>query len=97
MPFLVETNMLSSAVKANFLPLFVATPDAYARAAVRWIGHGPMSVPNVAHQLQWWLSSLVPEFLLDSCRLRQHLQQRAIFRRLGPWRASQGNSRDRVN
>ncbi|GJN41369.1 hypothetical protein PR202_gn00736 [Eleusine coracana subsp. coracana] len=79
-PFLLNTNMISSAVRGSFFPVFVVTPDACARAAVRWIGHGgPLCVPNIAHRFQWWISGFAPEVLLDAYRLAQHLQQRAVF------------------
>uniref|UniRef100_A0ACD5ZRC9 Uncharacterized protein n=1 Tax=Avena sativa TaxID=4498 RepID=A0ACD5ZRC9_AVESA len=80
-PFFVETTMISSAVKANFFPMFVPTPESYARAAVRWIGHGSMSVPYVA-----WFTGMVPEFVLDKYRLQQHVHQRTIFRKLRSWK-----------
>ncbi|TVU11560.1 hypothetical protein EJB05_45153, partial [Eragrostis curvula] len=78
-PFLVDTNMMSSAVKSSFHPAFVVPPDACARAAVRWIGHGVLCVPNVAHQVQWWFSRVPPDYLHDVYRLAKHLQQRAVF------------------
>lgn len=87
-PLLVETNMMSSAVKASFLPVFVVSADACARAVVRRIGHGWLWVPNLAHQVQWWLAGCVPELVLDAYRLALHLQQRDIFRMLKPSRAA---------
>ncbi|CAM0913951.1 unnamed protein product [Alopecurus aequalis] len=81
-PFLVGTAMVSSAIKANFFSLFVPTPESYAHAAVRWIGHGSMCVPYVAHTLQWWFSGIIPEFVRDKYRLQEHQRQRTIFRRL---------------
>ncbi|KAL6596674.1 hypothetical protein ACP70R_047317 [Stipagrostis hirtigluma subsp. patula] len=89
-PFLIETNMVSSAVRSLFVPAFVVNPAACARAAVSWIGHGPLCVPNFAHQLQWWLAGYAPETLLDAYRLSLHLQQRAIFRMLKEWRRGPG-------
>ncbi|KAL6909896.1 hypothetical protein ACP4OV_001555 [Aristida adscensionis] len=81
-PLYMGTKMISSAVKGSFLPAFVLNPDACARAAVHWIGHVPLCVPNLAHQLQWWLAGYAPEFLHDVYRLSLHLQQRATFRML---------------
>ncbi|KAF0894122.1 hypothetical protein E2562_034690 [Oryza meyeriana var. granulata] len=79
-PFYVHTNMLSSAVKERMLlPAFVATADDYTRAAVRWIGHGPIAVPVAGQQLQWFLAAVVPEFAHNWYRLRKHLQHRAIL------------------
>ncbi|KAM0840092.1 hypothetical protein ACQ4PT_059890 [Festuca glaucescens] len=85
-PFLVDTNMLSSAVKANFFPVFVPTPESYARAAVSWIGHGSLCVPYVTHNLQWWFTGMLPESVHDKYRLRQHLHQRTIFPKLRSWK-----------
>ncbi|XP_037442383.1 very-long-chain 3-oxoacyl-CoA reductase 1-like [Triticum dicoccoides] len=90
-PFLVETNMVSSA--ARVIRQFVLTPDAYARAAVSWIGHGSLCVPNAVHRLQGWylyLCCFSPDFT-DRGLLRRNLKQRVIFRRLRSWRKSQGN------
>ncbi|KAL5216672.1 hypothetical protein ABZP36_008073 [Zizania latifolia] len=79
-PFYVHTNMLSSVIKAGmWLPAFVATADDYTKAAVRWIGHGPLSVPDAGQQLQWFLAAFVPEFAHNWYRLRKHLQHRAIL------------------
>ena len=55
--------MVSSAAKNSLFPLFVVGPDACARAAVRWIGHGPLCVPNLVHQLQWWAAAFLLEIL----------------------------------
>ncbi|KAF8657366.1 hypothetical protein HU200_060137 [Digitaria exilis] len=79
-PGLVDTNMMSSAVKNSFSPLFVVTADACARAVVRRIGHGTLWVPNFAHQIQWWSAGFAPETILDVYRLGKHLQQREAFR-----------------
>ncbi|XP_024313742.1 very-long-chain 3-oxoacyl-CoA reductase 1, partial [Brachypodium distachyon] len=94
-PLLVETNMVSNDVKGSFVPQFVLAPDAYARDAVGWIGHGTLCVPSVAHRFQAWTISLSPDFGYDAHILNKHLQHRDIFRRLRPWRKnSQGNSRN---
>uniref|UniRef100_A0ACD5V8F8 Uncharacterized protein n=1 Tax=Avena sativa TaxID=4498 RepID=A0ACD5V8F8_AVESA len=92
-PFLVQTNMVSSALKSSFVRLFVVPVDAYARAAVRWIGHGAVCVPSVAHRIQCFYAGHWPEFIYDAARLEQHRKQRAIFRRIRSWRNSLGNSR----
>ncbi|XBH70872.1 hypothetical protein VPH35_098439 [Triticum aestivum] len=88
-PLLVETNMVSSA--ARLIRQFVLTPDAYARAAVSWIGHGTLCVPNAVHRLQGWYICFWQDFITDGSLLRRHLKQRVIFRRLRSWRKSQGN------
>lgn len=80
-PFYVHTGMLSPAIKATMtFPAFVATADAYARDAARWIGHGALCVPDASQQLQWFLAGLVPDAVHDWYRLRQHLKHRAILR-----------------
>ncbi|XP_066374893.1 very-long-chain 3-oxoacyl-CoA reductase-like protein At1g24470 [Miscanthus floridulus] len=97
-PLYVETNVVSSAAKNSLFPLFVVGPDACALAAVRWIGHGPLCVPNLVHQLQWWAAAFLPEILGDTCRLALHLHQRAIFRMLRSSRAHpQGNGGSSVD
>jgi hypothetical protein len=91
LPFLVETKMVSSAVKGRLLTLFMTTPEAYARAAVRWIGHGVMCVPSFVHRLECLYLFFSPDFLIDRHLLRRHLKQRTIFRRLRSWRKSHDN------
>ncbi|CAM0908239.1 unnamed protein product [Alopecurus aequalis] len=83
-PFYVHTGMLSPAVKATLtFPVFVATAEAYARDAARWIGHGgAICVPDASQQLQWFLAGLVPDAVHDWYRLRLHLKHRAIRRKL---------------
>ncbi|XP_051219825.2 LOW QUALITY PROTEIN: very-long-chain 3-oxoacyl-CoA reductase 1 [Lolium perenne] len=83
-PFYVHTGMLSPAVKATLtFPAFVATAEAYARDAARWIGHGgAICVPDASQQLQWFLAGMVPDAVHDWYRLRQHLKHRAIIRKL---------------
>uniref|UniRef100_A0A0D9WPJ3 Very-long-chain 3-oxoacyl-CoA reductase n=1 Tax=Leersia perrieri TaxID=77586 RepID=A0A0D9WPJ3_9ORYZ len=61
---------------------FVPTSDAYAEAAARWIGHGAICMPNLCHQLQWCVSSVVPDAVHDRLRLRENLRQRTVFQRL---------------
>uniref|UniRef100_A0ACD5ZCI9 Uncharacterized protein n=1 Tax=Avena sativa TaxID=4498 RepID=A0ACD5ZCI9_AVESA len=80
-PFYVHTGMLSPAVKQTMrFPAFVATADAYARDAARWIGHGgALCVPDASQQLQWFLAGFVPDVVHDWYRLRRHLQHRAIL------------------
>lgn len=87
---MIETKMMSSAVKASFWPLFVVTADACARAAVRRIGHGSLWVPNFAHQVQWWSAGFATETFLDNYYLAKHLKQRSVFRMIRASRAAQG-------
>uniref|UniRef100_A0A453D3B4 Uncharacterized protein n=1 Tax=Aegilops tauschii subsp. strangulata TaxID=200361 RepID=A0A453D3B4_AEGTS len=68
-------------IKATMtFPAFVATADAYARDAARWIGHGMLCVPDASQQLQWFLAGFVPDAVHDWYLLRQHLKHRAILR-----------------
>ncbi|XBI08986.1 hypothetical protein VPH35_136639 [Triticum aestivum] len=97
-PLLVQTKMTSIVAgpgkrRRGLLQRFlVPTSDEYARAAARWIGHGPLCMPNLGHRLQWRLCRVVPDRLLDAQRLRENLRQRAVFQRLRSSRApSQAN------
>ncbi|KAL5199846.1 hypothetical protein ABZP36_021049 [Zizania latifolia] len=88
-PFFVATRMVSNMAAARRLSPFVATPDAYARAAARWIGHGgPLCTPCPGHQLLWLISAAVPDFVHDRLRLRDHLRQRTLFKRIRASRAA---------
>ncbi|XP_025813146.1 very-long-chain 3-oxoacyl-CoA reductase-like protein At1g24470 [Panicum hallii] len=87
-PFFVARRMVSSLVQARRLSPFVPTADAYARAAVRWIGHGPLCTPVVGHQLLWCLAGVLPDAAHDWLRMREHLRQRAAFQRVRASRAS---------
>ncbi|CAL5043190.1 unnamed protein product [Urochloa decumbens] len=80
-PFFVATRLVPSAMLDNWLSAFVPTADAYARAAVRWIGHVPLCTPVVGHQLLWCLAGVVPDAAHDWLRLREHMRLRALSRR----------------
>ncbi|KAF7100792.1 hypothetical protein CFC21_102258 [Triticum aestivum] len=86
-PFYVATRMVSILAESGragrlFMLLIAPTPDAYARAAVRWIGHGPpLCAPNLGHQLLWCLATVLPDFVHDWLRMREHLQHRAVAQR----------------
>ncbi|XP_020179581.1 very-long-chain 3-oxoacyl-CoA reductase 1-like [Aegilops tauschii subsp. strangulata] len=90
-PLFVETKMTSRAAKRGkrgpLSRLVMPTSDAYARAAARWIGHGPLCMPNLGHRLQWYLCLVAPDRLLDALRLRENLRQRAVLQRLRSPRA----------
>ncbi|XP_062234258.1 very-long-chain 3-oxoacyl-CoA reductase 1-like [Phragmites australis] len=81
-PFFVASRMVSSVMYGNGLSPFVQTADAYACAAVRWIGHGPLCTPTVSHQLLWCLAAVLPDAAHDWLRLRAHLRQRTAFQRI---------------
>ncbi|XP_047043713.1 very-long-chain 3-oxoacyl-CoA reductase 1-like [Lolium rigidum] len=94
-PLFVETKMTSVVARSGkrrglMSRLMVPTSDAYASAAARWIGHGPVCMPNLGHRLQWCLCSFVPDRLLDALRLRENLRQRALFQRLRSARINGG-------
>ncbi|KAL4315631.1 Very-long-chain 3-oxoacyl-CoA reductase-like protein [Arachis hypogaea] len=42
---------------------FHSIPEAYAKAAVREIGHGPRCTPYWAHSIQWFFAGLAPDSL----------------------------------
>uniref|UniRef100_A0ACD6AN37 Uncharacterized protein n=1 Tax=Avena sativa TaxID=4498 RepID=A0ACD6AN37_AVESA len=94
-PLFVETKMTTGVAGSRkrrgiLSRLMVPTSDAYARAAARWIGHGPVCMPNLGHRLQWCLCRAVPDRLLDVHRLRENLRQRALFQRLRSARVNGG-------
>nr|BAD53478.1 hypothetical protein [Oryza sativa Japonica Group] len=80
-PFFVATRMVENLVEARRLSPFTATPGAYARAAVGWIGRGgPLCTPSVRHQLLWCAAAAAaPDFVLDWILLRSHLEQRTLL------------------
>uniref|UniRef100_A0A0E0LAP7 Uncharacterized protein n=1 Tax=Oryza punctata TaxID=4537 RepID=A0A0E0LAP7_ORYPU len=87
-PFFVATRMVENLVEERRLSPFTVTPDAYARAAVRWIGRGgALCTPSVRHQLLWCVAAALPEFVLDWILLHSHLEQRALLRRIGASKA----------
>ncbi|KAL6909897.1 hypothetical protein ACP4OV_001556 [Aristida adscensionis] len=87
-PFFVATRMVSSATRGRWLPGFLPTADAYARAAARWIGHGCICAPKLGHQVLWCLAAVLPDAAHDWLRLRSHRRQRAVFRKM---RAARGD------
>jgi 17beta-estradiol 17-dehydrogenase / very-long-chain 3-oxoacyl-CoA reductase len=90
-PLFVDTKMASRVARARRFSPFVPTSDAYARAAVRWIGHGALCVPNAGHRVQRCLAAAVPDRVHDWLRLREHLRQRALFQRIRSARAPPRN------
>ncbi|MED6119337.1 Very-long-chain 3-oxoacyl-CoA reductase-like protein [Stylosanthes scabra] len=67
-PLYVATKMVSKVACIEKDSLFVPTPEAYAKAAIREIGHGPRCTPYWAHSIQWFFASLTPDPLLDAWR-----------------------------
>lgn len=84
-PFFVATTMVTGFSGIWRPSAFVPTPDAYARAAVPWIGlgrGGPLCVPNLSHRILWCLLAAVPGSIHDWVCLREHLRQRrSMFRK----------------
>ncbi|XP_008808147.1 very-long-chain 3-oxoacyl-CoA reductase 1-like [Phoenix dactylifera] len=64
-PLYVATKM-ASIKRSSF---FVPSADAYARAALRWIGYKPRCTPYWPHSLLWCLLSMLPEAAIDNWRL----------------------------
>ncbi|KAJ1259068.1 hypothetical protein BS78_10G125100 [Paspalum vaginatum] len=77
-PFFVATRIVPRAIRDNWLSPFLPTPDAYAAAATRWIGHDPLCSPTISHQLLWCLAGFLPDAAHDWLRLREHLRLRAL-------------------
>uniref|UniRef100_A0A0E0LAP6 B-keto acyl reductase n=1 Tax=Oryza punctata TaxID=4537 RepID=A0A0E0LAP6_ORYPU len=71
-PFFVETRLMFRFEEAaGGVSLFTVTPDAYARAAVAWIGRGgALCTPGVRHQLLRRMATAVPESVHDWILLR---------------------------
>nr|CAB3470356.1 unnamed protein product [Digitaria exilis] len=87
-PFFVASRMVSSAMRDCWPSPFVPTPDAYAHAAARWLGHGPLCTPTVGHQLLWCVAGVLPDAANDWLRLRDHLRLRALSQRVRAARAA---------
>jgi 17beta-estradiol 17-dehydrogenase / very-long-chain 3-oxoacyl-CoA reductase len=80
-PFFVATTMLPGFSGLWRPSAFVLTADAYARAAVRWIGHGgPLCVPNLRHRLLGCFLAAVPDSVQDWVCLRGNLRTRKMFK-----------------
>ncbi|XP_072149236.1 very-long-chain 3-oxoacyl-CoA reductase 1 isoform X1 [Setaria viridis] len=98
-PMFVATRIVPNILRDKWYlsPLLSTTADAYARAAVRWIGHGAICNPNLSHQLQRCLLAIVPETALDWCLLqfvrRLRAESRGVLARVG----AVGNGTDRKN
>ncbi|TVU15528.1 hypothetical protein EJB05_39052, partial [Eragrostis curvula] len=60
-PMYVATKMASIRNPGFFSP----SPEAYARAAVRYIGYEPVCTPYWTHAVMWFLISLLPEPVAD--------------------------------
>ncbi|KAK3132238.1 hypothetical protein QOZ80_6AG0518020 [Eleusine coracana subsp. coracana] len=87
-PFFVATRMVSRSALTSWIAPFVPTADAYARAAARWIGYGPLCSPTAAHQLLWCLAPIVPDAAFDWILLQAHQRQRATIQKIKAARAA---------
>lgn len=87
-PFFVATGMVSRKALTSWIASFVPSADAYARAAARWIGHGPICSPIAAHQLLRRLAAVVPDAALDWLLLHAGRRQRAVFQKVRASRAA---------
>ncbi|KAI3666003.1 hypothetical protein L6452_44641 [Arctium lappa] len=65
-PLYVATKM-SSLKRTSF---FVASPDSYARAAIRCIGYEPRCTPYWPHSILWAFASWLPESVIEAWWLR---------------------------
>ncbi|KAK3129012.1 hypothetical protein QOZ80_6BG0470090 [Eleusine coracana subsp. coracana] len=82
-PFFVATGMVPRGALPMVLAPTVPTPDAYAGAAARWIGYGPLCSPAASHQLLWCFTTLVvPDATLDWFLLQLVRRQRAEIRKI---------------
>ncbi|XP_020185386.1 very-long-chain 3-oxoacyl-CoA reductase 1 [Aegilops tauschii subsp. strangulata] len=80
-PLYVDTKMVVSMVTwgGYVSQVVMPTPDAYAGAAARCIGHRyPFCLPNLGHRLQMCFNQFVPGRILVVLCFRETLQQRAM-------------------
>ena len=71
-PMFVTTKL----AKIRKTSLFVASPSAYAKAAVACIGYESLVSPFWSHALQIWFLSTAPEWLVVSITKNMHLDIR---------------------
>ncbi|XP_024024016.1 very-long-chain 3-oxoacyl-CoA reductase 1 isoform X2 [Morus notabilis] len=62
-PLFVATKMTKLKAKSFFIP----SPEAYSRASVRSIGYEIVCAPYWFHSVQWFISDLLPDALLNWC------------------------------
>ena len=67
-PMFVATKL----AKLKKTSLFVASPDAYARAAVASIGYDALISPYWSHALQIWLLTTLPEWISAAITMQMH-------------------------
>ncbi|XP_010556186.1 PREDICTED: very-long-chain 3-oxoacyl-CoA reductase 1-like [Tarenaya hassleriana] len=71
-PLYVATKM-TSIRRASFM---VASPEGYARAALRFVGYGPRATPYWPHSLMGSVISALPESIFESFNVKRCLQIR---------------------
>ncbi|KAJ8451568.1 hypothetical protein Cgig2_018202 [Carnegiea gigantea] len=74
-PMYVATKMISNSV--NRTSFFVPSPEKYSKATVGRIGYEPLCIPYLAHALQAFLLSLVPEPVLNHGVFHTRLRMRS--------------------
>lgn len=72
-PMFVTTKL----AKLKHTSLFVASPAAYARAAVAAIGYESLVSPYWSHALQIWILTNLPEWIASYVALQMHLKIRS--------------------
>ncbi|KAJ6821313.1 putative very-long-chain 3-oxoacyl-CoA reductase 1 [Iris pallida] len=75
-PMYVDTKMVAETPAIRENSFAVAMPDAYARAAVRWIGYEAQCVPYFPHFLECSLTHLLPDFIMYPLMLRSNMRLR---------------------
>eukprot|EP01036_Dinobryon_divergens_P025648 gene25648-34220_t len=68
-----EPRAAGAPAKLKHTSLFVASPAAYARAAVAAIGYETVVSPYWSHALQIWALTTLPEWLVSRLTLSMHL------------------------
>ncbi|RVW72632.1 Very-long-chain 3-oxoacyl-CoA reductase 1 [Vitis vinifera] len=71
-PLLVATKM--TLIKRS--SLFIPSPETFSKASIRCFGYEHECTPYWPHSVQWYVSSLLPNALLDWCVLRYFLGMR---------------------
>uniref|UniRef100_A0A2P2QL66 Steroid dehydrogenase n=1 Tax=Rhizophora mucronata TaxID=61149 RepID=A0A2P2QL66_RHIMU len=71
-PLFVSTKM-SNLKQSTF---FVASPETYARASIRWMGYEQLCAPIWSQSVQWFILSALPDGLLNWAIFRFFLEVR---------------------
>ncbi|VVA13255.1 PREDICTED: very-long-chain 3-oxoacyl-CoA [Prunus dulcis] len=84
-PMLVATKM----TKLKPSSFFVASPEMYSKASMRWIGYEHLCTPYWGHSVQWLIIHVLPDVLLNAIILRYFIG----MRRRGQLKESQNKSK----